>query len=1625
MNKKIVNQIIGTVIVLVLTLANILILANVVYGDYKEIDRQDNSTSIREVNIGITTKEGSHESTEKISEKASIYVNIDVDKTGYVENARLIFNNPNFKISDSLSANEDIQKIENGEIYLNRITNSKQIEIPIEFVKSDILNLNDLGRETYVSVSGNYINSNGKTKDWNTTKIIKINWYDDAEAYINQNIEKYIEYDGKTIVETTVKTGIKENKLPISKTEITLNAIKIDDKMPDQVKVIEASTKATDGKASGNEMDIGNMTYNKESGIVTIKKENIADENNNVRWDKNCYDEYKVIYIYNEEMGKEGINAELQSYVNINTYNNTTISSNEQIQGEIARGENISSINTWATNEVSKGYMYANSGYETEYISNIKTEITYTNDSNIVNIISLGDKLKGEDLDVKLNQNMYYSKTIFNQNNMKNIIGENGYIEVLANGQSVYTLNKDTEANEDGNIEINYEGNQVNNVELRVKAEKVGILETTNIKRIIGQTSYSEEVINRAQAINLGYKVTANIGNEEKEADILLKETTTKMELDIDRTTLTAGESQDIEMYATFKTDDVKYDLYRNPVVQIIMPIDVQDIQVNSLNMAFDGEIKIRDAKVDTNENGNKVINIYLEGDQRTYTQNNAQINIKANVTLNKYMANKKEAIVMNYSNEKAKGYEENATKSKDIEINSKYGLIMYNKLNNQESQTEGTNNELKEIQTSVNDEEKTARIETTLINNYDTDMQSVEIYGTLPKQGNKVNVDGNEIETTVNANLVTGVTSNIEGSVTYYKGDNSDWNEELKEDSKEYKVIIPNQNLQRGQVVSVGYDIKVPANLDYNQKMYSAIQAKGTVNGEEVVENGILGLRTEEQQQIENNTGGQDLKEAEAQEIAGGLEVTTKAISGGKELQDQEEVYEGQTITYEFKLKNTGNTDLTNVEVVSKHTNSLYYEIVNTQITEIQSNSEYQELEKEYNSVKIDKIEAGKEEIVRYQIVIKEVEENQTTIGEISIKADNIEETKINTIENKIKQAKIKLNIKKGYSEDRKVVEDIKVPIVLSITNLTDDVIENATLRCDLSNRLNIDSSTLPCLEDIGNGYEFVSFENNILTLKLHKLDSKNTEMIVLYTDVRKDQEDEFFKSSYEVETNDERYVSNEIKYKIEPRYTNMTAKLTSDKEGKELEDGDEIIYKLELENVGNIDANVAITDQVSKSLKIQEAYLDNDSKEELTIEEIANVVLGKKSIAAGEKVKLYIKAKVDLEREKSEEISNYVEINGYELDGILKSDVLTNKIKVENDNNEDNNDDNIEDNPNDNPGDNPGDNQNNNTENSDGRISGSAWLDSNVNASKDNNETRIEGIKMQLVDLNGSVKAETSTNSNGEYSFNDISNGEYRVIAQYDSTKYKLTDYKKVGVSEKSNSDFTNGKIGDVVAGVTDQININNNIAEDIDIGLVESKKFDLRIDKTITKIAVKTKSGTKTYNFDNKKLAKVEIHSKEVEGATVLIEYQIAVTNEGEIEGYANKITDYVPTGLKFASESNKDWYQENDGTISTDSFSKSTIKPGETKSTKLVLTKSMTEENTGIVLNTAEITKSSNSEGISDIDSVAGNKQENEDDMSSAQAIIGIKTGIVQICIGSIFIILIIIGINLYIAKRRFN
>ena len=271
--------------------------------------------------------------------------------------------------------------------------------------------------------------------------------------------------------------------------------------------------------------------------------------------------------------------------------------------------------------------------------------------------------------------------------------------------------------------------------------------------------------------------------------------------------------------------------------------------------------------------------------------------------------------------------------------------------------------------------------------------------------------------------------------------------------------------------------------------------------------------------------------------------------------------------------------------------------------------------------------------------------------------------------------------------------------------------------------------------------------------------------------------------------------------------------------------------------------------------------------------------------------------------------------------------------------------------------------------------------------------------------------------TDNDGKYEFKNLKAGKYIIEFEYNTKTYKLTPV----VNKDSVPSAPTTNEGTTVT--TDTLNLVSKNIENINIGLVLNAKFDLELNKYITRVVVQNNSGTTEYKYNNEQLAKVEIKAKQMASSTVFVEYQIEVKNNGAVPGTASVIADYLPKGLKFSSEMNTIWYQGTDGNLYTEALKDVTIEPGESKQVKLILTKAMTANNTGTFTNAAEIYEDKNDFGLVDTNSTPANQEQKENDYSTAELLISTATGSPVMYIGIIVASMLILGGGIYLINKK--
>ena len=1172
-------------------------------------------------------------------------------------------------------------------------------------------------------------------------------------------------------------------------------------------------------------------------------------------------------------------------------------------------------------------------------------------------------------------------------------------------------------ADENGNILVSYPEN-VEVITMKIEqTENVGKIEVETT-RTIG--TINKDKVRQANTIDLSSIVAYNTNGTEDEvskynSSIKLDETQTSADLQVSRTDLSAmTPNNNVEFRITLKSREEKNELFKNPILRLKLPSQIKNIKVNSINLVYDDELKIKSSQLDTTNNE---IIIELQGEQTKYKNeaiDGATIIVNTNLTTDTKIASSKESVVLTYTNENAINYENGknvGTVSKDINIISYAGVVTTNQVskfgidvvNNQGN----ANGELK-----ISSDRDEAVYQKRIINNKENKISNVRILGTFPTNkatdSNNINVEVNNISVTgVEQNKVKVYYSENANATTDLNNKDNKWTENLtnKNDVKKYLVVVDELDVKKE--IDLAYSAVIPEGLDYNQV---------------AEENYIVyytNITSEEKTEISKST----LSTPKGAVI----DTTLRALVAGKE---NNEVKENGILRYAITVSNTGSEDMNNIVVTGKvpdgttyvNSDKLNNEVDPDDLGFIDENKKDVEFNIEnlakgqtitkYYEVKVNDGMAGKE--IKNTVVTKYGEKTKTS----------------NEVKTKVAEGNVEVKLVSIDATDGIVEGGYSYRYILYVTNKKDKDLKNVNVKYNTNNTAKITEISYVFSDES----KTVENEDNIT---IDKIKAGETVEVVSYVTINKLDKDALSVMSAKVYANNTEYSSNEVNSTVASSVI-LEMNATSENSGDYVKSGDTIKYNIVIKNMGSKVADTVtlknwIANEVSLTkilkngeelsnenytkisdnsknkqlIKINDITLEPGKSIEYQLETTVNMVYGNKTATE-------IIDEISLEE-------NSIEIANAKIQHILQPD--KDFLDGNNGNGDGTN------------GNNNGNNSNNGENNVNTQyriISGTAWIDTNENGQKDTQEETIEGITAKLLDVttNKYVKdsngndLEAKTTSTGFYSFDRVPKGQYLVVFEYDTTKYGLTTFEKQGVASTMSSKVINKNLNinneEKNVATTEIINVDTENIANINIGLINAKTYDLQLDKYITKVTVQN-NKTVTNEYNNQTLAKAEIDAKQVNSTTVVVEYTIKVTNKGDVTAYVKKIADYLSSDYKFSSELNKDWYQSGSDVYCT-SLANEKLEPGESKEVKLTVIKQMKENNTGLVNNTAEIAESYNELGLKDKNSTEGNKVKGENDMGSADLIISIRTGQVVTTVLLVISSIIILGVAVYFIKK---
>lgn len=1580
------------------------------------IIEQNNETSEKNITFDVKVgNESSHEGYEYTADidstDTNLYLNIGVKNTGYLKDISVNLENSNYKFDYSKVDDSKIKNITDYTVELNQINTGKNIElaIPIIPTMNDLISADELGKDSIIKFKATYINEDNKEDTIEKDMTVHLNWTASQEKLVgelSQNVIRYLNYDGKTMLSLLLSDALKDSKLPVGSKEINIKVPTINDLKPSEVIVTAIDTLATNGQADGVKFSNDNYSYDSEKGILTINIKNEPNEQGLVSWVKDLPDKFVITYIYDTNTNEEAIDIHTETISNTTLLNGTVVIANMQEQdytidskiGDIATVEVLPE-----TTSLNKGYMYSNKDktenqIETEFSVKYRLNVGLAEALNEITIKENGDFFN----DINASEFIYDKKVSISKDELTKVLGEDGSINVLtSDGTTIGTLNKDT-------LELEINSSNISFVTSKPQTE--GEINLNITKAIKGSLDYTKGQISSFKTLSTKVQI-----NNESVGEITLEEPTSKVNMQISNNNLsTVVKNENVVMNITLERDDITDNLFSNPELNITFPEEVTNLEAKDATLLYEDEL----VSENLNVNG-RTISLKLDGTETKYssqsTSKGTVIRLVLDLTLNNLSPSKQTNISLTYTNDNdnyiniAREANSNInTVELPINVVAPTGFVTTQSISGYNGDESITAQEEEAIgKLPVLSDAKTATISGTIVNNLGKDAEGLKILGRIPFKGNK-QVDGsNDLGSTFDTTLAGAVTVENLDATIYYSANgeattdleekSNGWKTEYNEDAKSY-MIVANANVANTSTFNFSYNINIPANVDYANIAKAVYGVYYNNNAEEgtsqnVVLANAVGVKTNDKAQIT-------------------LNITAKDMLTGEEIKDGANVKEKQYLTLDINVTNTSSEDVSNSKA-SIELPSGFGRIVIKESEDPEWPKIYDKVYTSPYEIAIGDIHAGETKTISVNLIAGEIISTDDLERDVrvTITADKLDGESVGIFKTKLQEGYINGILKVTY-ENQNVEDGQEIEYTISVDNSNAKEKSNVQVKFTLPEGLEYVSSGTASGEYEG------SYDSNSrrLTFRIDKLAANKSLYLTIKAKVIKSS-NESINTRAEMtcaESNDTVYTNSVTVYHGVPK---ATATLSSNITQGNLLDTDTLEYYIDVKNSGNIPVRVSIKDAIPSGILNQSYKLEVSNGTVIDRQNFtANVVAEIVELDVGGSARLTIVTKpVAISSGTSTQITNTPEVN---ILSQYSSEIIEN-VQINSLNHTI---------------------QGTGGSNATGgegsyRIAGTAWLDTNKDGKKDTDETRLSNIEVVLYDTNGYIakdingnEMKTNTNADGQYSFENLNSGNYQIVAHIDNTNYMVTTYKAKGINDSQNSDFVDATLDGTPVAATDILKLSNYNLFNIDLGLKEREQFDLKLDKQVSKVTVtNTKLDPKNYEY-NSKFAMVSLLNTYVEYSTVLVEYTINVTNEGKVAGYAKEITDYLPEGMAFSSDLNTNWYLGNDGNVYTTSLANTLINPGDTKTITLVLTRKMTGENTGTVVNTAEITKDYNEYGIADGDSIPGNKKDDEDDISTATVLLAMSTGkevasFIGITLGTIAIIgLVVFLIKKYIIKK---
>ena len=813
-----------------------------------------------------------------ISDTDELYIELNVLTDGYLKNGVISLNAENFTWKTAIVSDN----IVNGNYIGNTTSIRLQDKIPAGSQK--ILwgtisskignNINNYCKEATITLTGTHVSDDGKTQTpINKTVKVIVDWHGDVGAKItgtkiNKNIEDI------QITENTVNFQLNlQTQEPIQKLLLKEN-------------VITAEIPQFNGFNPINVTTTGDYTYDKETRILTARKSSIVDENGNISQALARQNTYTVNIEYPVEayvLEANSVTLEIPLTTYYVAYNN----SNEQFENPIT--SDIAKDIVAISYRKPSGYVYNFDITVGKYsrrrytvskkkpiqIYNGITEETTEDYYDVTWYLSTGNQGEVTSAVMKetpekytdefLNTSQQFSSMLEYTDNIgiyfsgaSSALGENGYINVYNDetNELIHTFTKQDWGNYNISNIYKYE-TPIKHIRIETSAVaqnsyfKVNHIKEINDELLVANITKQEfdelkYVYSYLQgSVQIAGQAEMGIVNDTGIAKYLEEESIATIS-----TNITQVETQktvnDFKIY--IDTEGVMFNDAKWENGQFIVKLP-SEIIATEINNVYTGNDKVKIIGYDLYESkGNYFIKIITENTEET-TYN---ITIDCNITpdpATKTSTRQFELYAYNeigeeYYNPVQDIYDVNGNNNIQEKVNystTEISFVAPSSIITSQYLSEFDDENTIKNAPNVADilrQQKTAKINLVLLNNYEKNIDEVKILGVIPSEGNSYVVNGAELGSEFDVYMSENgiqVPEELKDIVTIYYSEKVNPSKDISDSSngwkrspddwskvKSYLIDFGDYIIQAGKSYTFSYGIEIPEKVEYNEVSYS-----------------------------------------------------------------------------------------------------------------------------------------------------------------------------------------------------------------------------------------------------------------------------------------------------------------------------------------------------------------------------------------------------------------------------------------------------------------------------------------------------------------------------------------------------------------------------------------------------------------------------------------------------------------------------------------------------------------------------------------------------------------------------------------------------------------------------------